>query len=117
MYPHANVNSAASVSPASAPAPAAASDVVVSQKPFSVAYHWCDADVLAYQTVSGVTYHSKSGLVNLSDSGLLKHKYDGSIQFIPKQPVSPSTGQPMQSVVLPDKTVIHWLDDGVYVLK
>jgi len=111
----------AAVAATASPAPAAAkSDVVVSQKPFSVSYQWCDADVLAYQTVSGVTYHSKTdGLVNLSDSGLLKHKTDGSIQFVPKQaaPASGTAAGALQSVVLPDKTVIHWLDDGVYVLK
>jgi len=32
--------------------------VRVEQKPFSVSYQWCDASVVAYQTVSGVTYHS-----------------------------------------------------------
>ena len=41
--------------------------VHVEQRPFSVQYHWCDPskNVVAYQTVSGISYHTaKDGLIS-----------------------------------------------------
>merc|ERR1719440_2224859 len=59
-----------------------ASKVTVHQNPgVSTTYHWCDPNTMAYQTTSGVVYHSGSGVQYAGPSGQLMHNADGSMHY------------------------------------
>lgn len=69
-----------------------------------ITYHWCDPNVIVYQTPSGVVFYDDNGMTYKGEAGIAQYQADGNVLY---QGLGGVTQQK------PDGSVIHWTKEGV----
>lgn len=66
-------------------------------------YHWCDPNVIVYQTPSGVVYYDDDGITYQGDSGVAHYASNGDVRYQGEGGVTEQN---------PDGSVTHWTHFG-----